>query len=1296
MTIIELLLPIYAALSPIEKAQYDALFEPVVVGSPPTYAVRDMCVMPDGEIRHYGWKAVCGRKTRVYASSRDLGLNWKLAYPGPDDTGPVPFTWDWPSHELRQLVELRKTKRLVAFFSDTRYAEFGGNYHAAVGLSDDGGKTWRRVPLPVVPGVEREGAGDARPHWYNAGCEPTGIELKDGTLLVVLRTSGPHVAFTRSHDGGETWDEPKVDVRFWAANTRSYLFRLSDGRILFVWNNTQILPTRAAAEYPELSAGELSGEWESVFTNRDALHAAISEDEGETWRGFREIALTESRNASDFRELGNDIAQERDKSVHQTQAIELPGGKVLIAYGQNAAARRFAIFDPNWLLQTSCAEDFRHGLGGVSHHLYVKSLTGSWRGWAGHAAWNRMPGAVMAREPDTGRGTAREAMWLARPGDPRLVSDVAGVLWNFPATRRGRLEIVCRVEGEGFVLSLNDHWINPCDTFNARRAPFTTFLPRAEIGTGWTTLAVEWDTESKEVSLLADGRLLRTASLAIGPAFGLSYLHLQMPDDRLDPKGTFFRSFSLSGSDEGFHAADLTPVSGETYGDGEIVLAEGGRQMLPIFACDAQSRRAGEWLADVLGKAAGVEAKVTVLAVKAMTCDRPGVWVMPRVKNGDGSFSVEMPEGRIVFRGDSPDYGLYDFCERVLGVRNFYYHADGLGLSVPKAPGGRVAFRRVSWRDRPVFERREIFPASVRREGATQKMGNNHLATLRTHVPRNWHTDTNFNYKVTNPEVLELASNGQRGTTPMLCYGSPQTLDEYMRRIDEEVSGGRSSNGICTPDRGTVTVCQWDAALNCHCSNCMRMADPKLGSSGSASPIIWGFFTQELSRRVHERHPDWKIVVLPYLNTCAVPAGLDFKLGNVEAMLCTMPGLAMLKNDDCRVREERLILDWEKATHNLVQNWHYLCWPSDFTCAPYVFGETIVGHYRRLRGHISGSFVDGAITPRHYLNAYVWARAMWNPDIDVQAVYDSYARRLFGAAAEKVRELVRMQERGWNRQWKTDQVSNKNIYEISYPRAEVVEMERLLGEARELAAGNSAVAARLAELAGTFAQFFAESEENASGSAFEPLKIQKVAESPVVDGRLDEVAWGQAAALSFADKSAMTNAANPGAELKAVWTPGKGVTFGLKCFEPEMDKLVRGFPPFAYPKANETVEFFVDPTGNGDGGFCQLIWDIANKTHVTSHDGKWSPQGIVTAVHEDSDFWSIEVFLPFAAFGGIDGVQIPTTAAGGKRWAGNVCRLWAKKGESLPSRNRWSRLYTRRNNPWNKDPAAFGPWIFVE
>lgn len=563
---------------------------PQVVAVPPAAAVNDLCRTADGEIRHYGWRMLDGVRRRVYIASDDCGISWRTALAeageagwmekspesgdwigfakdafrpgeesrgtvllrsrtGPGDAGPERTVLPWDRQIVRQLIHLASRRRWVAALSDARCMN-GECYHSAVALSDDDGRTWRRVQIPPVKGVARMRPGDMRPRWYNDGCEPTVAELRDGTLWMFVRTGGEHHCMYTSKDGGETWSEGAEHPAFWAANTMPYLFRLSDGRLLFFWNNTASLPTRPAGEYPELNEGELDGRWEAVFTNRDALHAAISDDDGRTWRGFREVALNDARNACDFRELGNEPAQERDKSVHQTQALELPGGKVMLAYGQNAASRRIAVFDPDWLLDTSRKEDFRTGLGNVSVHLYVRSLSGGWRGWAGHCAWNRMPGATLVRDPDTDSPppgaprSVREVLQLARIHDPRLVSERQGVVWNFPASRKGRVSLDCRVDGSGFQLALSDRWMNPCDETGPRRSAFCREVTGEELPRGsWHVLSVAWDEDAGTAEMSVDGRLRRTVQLASLPPFGLSYLHLQTLADGPDAEGSYFRSF---------------------------------------------------------------------------------------------------------------------------------------------------------------------------------------------------------------------------------------------------------------------------------------------------------------------------------------------------------------------------------------------------------------------------------------------------------------------------------------------------------------------------------------------------------------------------------------------------------------------------------------------------------------------------------------------------------------------------------------------------------------------------------
>lgn len=413
---------------------------PVVVATPPTSAVRDLCVTADGEIRHYGWKTVDGCRRRVFLASRD-GANWALRLAAEGDVGPM-------------------------------------------------------VKSPY---------GDGWLYWRDGA---------DGFLECVRSKIGP----------GDV--APSV-VRYpWKRQELRQLLALKGRR-------------RWVAAFSDVRC-------ENGACYRAAL--MLSDDDGRTWRGFREIALNPIRNAADFRQRGNLPFEEIDKSVHQTQALELPDGKVLLAYGQNVVSRRMVVFDPDWLCETSRKEDFRHGLENVSNHLYVKSLTGGWKGFAGHCAWNRVPGALLVRDPETDAQTRREVLQLARIRDPRLVSDRQGVVWNFPAARRGRVTLDCRVVGAGFRLTLADHWINPCDETNPARSPFSRVLDDPALrAAGWHAVTVAWDCAAGTAVLSIDGRTVATEALASVPPFGLSYLHLQTLAEETDGAGTLFRSFAMEG-----------------------------------------------------------------------------------------------------------------------------------------------------------------------------------------------------------------------------------------------------------------------------------------------------------------------------------------------------------------------------------------------------------------------------------------------------------------------------------------------------------------------------------------------------------------------------------------------------------------------------------------------------------------------------------------------------------------------------------------------------------------------------
>ena len=562
-------------LNPTDRLVYDSIVEPRVTGVPPAFALRYLTWTESGALRCYGEDFIASQVRRVYVESRDLGLTWKTYLAAAEDPGAMvksPLSGDWftlwedkwggPYRIIRSRLgpgdvnadRVSIDLKGFNFFRQPQYLPVNRRWAITAGcagqtpsilFSDDDGLNWRRVTLTNrVSTVGTLIGADKSARWDNLTCEPTLLERKDGTLMLLCRTAFDHPYLCRSKDGGLSWEGPVEVPWFWMSNTMPTYFRLSDGRVLLFWNNNQPLPKRDPAEYPELGSGELAGRGETVFTNRDVLHAAISEDDGESWIGFREILLNPIRNREDFREQGNHPPLENDKSVHQEQALELPGGKVLLHAGQNSVARRFVIFDPKWLYETGRAEDFRYGTDGLSNYLFVKSLSGNQRGWAGHCAWNRIPGAILKREPDTGRKTVRESLHLARIPDPRLVTDRQGVAWNFPTARKGSVELDCRLDGKEFYLALSDHFIVPSDEINFNLSPVVFRITPAVVGRGhWLTVKVDWNADTGKTTLFAGSRAVATANIPKMPRFGFSYLHLRATEEADDLAGTYFRAF---------------------------------------------------------------------------------------------------------------------------------------------------------------------------------------------------------------------------------------------------------------------------------------------------------------------------------------------------------------------------------------------------------------------------------------------------------------------------------------------------------------------------------------------------------------------------------------------------------------------------------------------------------------------------------------------------------------------------------------------------------------------------------
>ena len=638
-------------------------------------------------------------------------------------------------------------------------------------------------------------------------------------------------------------------------------------------------------------------------------------------------------------------------------------------------------------------------------------------------------------------------------------------------------------------------------------------------------------------------------------------------------------------------------------------------------------------------------------------------------------------------RSEGTAWGIYDFLERVVGIR--WYWPGETGCSVPEHKTLVVA--PLWYEDAPVFRKREIWPSggpSVTRDtGPHHRRMRSHDSwpiRLQVHSPTGWPEL----YGKTRPECFQLRSDGERNMA-LLCYGHPRTLETYLETIAAFYEKGDARAWAGKPPVGNaITVSPNDMAPSCRCGYCRKLWQPDAGQYGTASKVL-ATFTASLAREVKTRWPDKTVIYLPYQNYTEPPEGVTFP-DNVEVQLCGMPGLARYNEPSIAASEQANIDGWVGLTGRKIQNWHYSCWPADQTKAAYQYPHVVQRHYAANRDKTVGSFINGAGDhwPRLHISLYVWMKALWNPDFDVDAVIDEFCRRMFGPAADTMHELVTMQIDGWEKsRWPGGNLSPKAIYEISYPRKDVLRMEALLKAAREQAAGDELILKRLDYYAGPMEVFFNESKAYAEGSQRTVLVAKKVGEDPVIDGKLGDDAWKQAEAVSLI-RALDRKQPKPQfpTTLKAVWTLD-GVTFGFRMAEPAPHNLARDIRGRDDSLAwwNDNVEIFLDVAGQRLDYYQLIVNPNAAILDGHGRDTEWTCEGLKAKAHVGADFWSLEVYVPYAAF--TDAVKPGT----GVEWFGNFTRhrVCDKKPRE------YQRLNTTYAGPSN-NMMAFGPIRFVE
>ncbi|MEM1084583.1 MAG: sialidase family protein [Verrucomicrobiota bacterium] len=395
---------------------------------------------PHPETGELYWTHKVGKHDTYLIRSSDGRTKWsdrvKLPFKLRYDTGS--FIW------LEKKAEQNGTRRMVLATHDGK--------GVVTWTSDDEGNSWQgpsnRCIAPVV--------GKGR--WGDPGNAGHIVEMKDGRLWMLTRNCQDHLWEYFSDDRGESWGEGQPS-RFVGVFSCFRFYRIPDGRLMLVWLNN----------IPRTTGNKRDN---NHNTARDVLHAAISDDEGETWRGFREIALGRRRH-----ELVFHPAYVYDCGIHHPKLTVTSEGKAIVFTGQDFEDaehdnlhRQAVIFDLDWLYESSHSTDFSKGYDDLSVFKMSK------RPWGKTNYYSRTLGATLIEHPTT---PFKKVLHLGRETCDWVWNEQDGANWNFPTGKTGILKtrILLRDGFKGGSISLTDTFYPPADNAGEKAAMFTLEIP---------------------------------------------------------------------------------------------------------------------------------------------------------------------------------------------------------------------------------------------------------------------------------------------------------------------------------------------------------------------------------------------------------------------------------------------------------------------------------------------------------------------------------------------------------------------------------------------------------------------------------------------------------------------------------------------------------------------------------------------------------------------------------------------------------------------------------------------------
>jgi hypothetical protein len=391
-------------------------------------------------------------------------------------------------------------------------------------------------------------------------------------------------------------------------------------------------------------------------------------------------------------------------------------------------------------------------------------------------------------------------------------------------------------------------------------------------------------------------------------------------------------------------------------------------------------------------------------------------------KLGSEGFLIKTFNNYLVISGGRPRgtlYGVYTLLEEKLGVRWFTPDVE----YVPKMK--RIEIPPLDEVQIPALEYREVFWSEMLRDAdfaARHKLNGQHYRLTEKHGGRAvvfYPFVHSFDQLIPRevcerqPDFWPMVDGRRVSGYVQRCLSNPKLVKmavEQVRRWLKE-----------HPEATIIDVSQNDTGNWCQCPECKAFDEAE--GSPSASIIR---FVNTIAESIERDYPNVRVETLAYQYSRKPPRTLRPR-SNVIIRLCSIECCFSHPLEGCDSDENRSfckdIEDWRQVAPTLYV-WDYTTNFAHYLM-PFPNIEVLQPNVKFFIKHgVKGLFEQGNYSPGGNgemapLRAYVLAKLLWNPDVDVRKIIGEFLNGYYGKAGPIIQTYIEMLHR---------KVKEKNVH----------------------------------------------------------------------------------------------------------------------------------------------------------------------------------------------------------------------------------------------------------------------------